>query len=219
MDQSALAKASFLGCQAQRLWPPFKQSPSLLGQAEALCWCSPSSSPRAPWRSFQGGSGCQKGPGWPWGLPLLLPEGRLRSKEAGGCGRPFLTFFCCSPGIFQCIKQLFLTEQAGRVQAVDFLRKNVANSISMANLVMGLSSVLCSLNGYVGAQGGGGEGDSEPGLDHQWDGCLDSPWKVATGQSLLTLLPSSPLVTRADFSVRAVKTSRWGWGAPLGGGS
>ncbi|XP_077168469.1 transmembrane protein 269 isoform X1 [Paroedura picta] len=50
-------------------------------------------------------------------------------------------------GIFQYVKKLFLTEQAGRAQAVDFLRKNVANSISMANLVMGLSSILCSLNG------------------------------------------------------------------------
>ncbi|XP_054857246.1 transmembrane protein 269 isoform X1 [Eublepharis macularius] len=50
-------------------------------------------------------------------------------------------------GIFQYLKKLFLTEQAGRAQVADFLRKNAANSISMANLVMGLSSVLCSLNG------------------------------------------------------------------------
>ncbi|KAG8142227.1 hypothetical protein E2320_006171 [Naja naja] len=49
--------------------------------------------------------------------------------------------------LFQCTKKLFLSEQAGRAQAVEFLRKNAANSISMANLLMGLSSVLCSLNG------------------------------------------------------------------------
>ncbi|KAM3824109.1 transmembrane protein 269 [Vipera latastei] len=50
-------------------------------------------------------------------------------------------------GIFQNTKKLFLSERAGRVQTVEFLRKNAANSISMANLLMGLSSVLCSLNG------------------------------------------------------------------------
>ncbi|CAI5783044.1 269 isoform X1 [Podarcis lilfordi] len=50
-------------------------------------------------------------------------------------------------GIFQHTKKLFLSDQAGRAQALEFLRRNVANSISMANLVMGLSSVLCSLNG------------------------------------------------------------------------
>ncbi|KAM6434732.1 transmembrane protein 269 isoform 1-T2 [Liasis olivaceus] len=50
-------------------------------------------------------------------------------------------------GIFQYTKKLFLSEQAGRAQAVEFLRKNAANSISVANLVVGLSSVLCSLNG------------------------------------------------------------------------
>ncbi|KAK9391962.1 CDP-diacylglycerol-serine O-phosphatidyltransferase [Crotalus adamanteus] len=51
-------------------------------------------------------------------------------------------------GVFQYTKKLFLREQAGRAQAVEFLRKNAANSISMANLLMGLFSVLCSLNGH-----------------------------------------------------------------------
>lgn len=51
------------------------------------------------------------------------------------------------PGIFQYTKKLFLREQAGRAQAVEFLRRNAANALSVANLVMGLSSVLCSLNG------------------------------------------------------------------------
>lgn len=50
-------------------------------------------------------------------------------------------------GIFQYTKKLFLREQAGRAQAVEFLRRNAANALSVANLVMGLSSVLCSLNG------------------------------------------------------------------------
>ncbi|XP_067423114.1 transmembrane protein 269 isoform X2 [Emydura macquarii macquarii] len=50
-------------------------------------------------------------------------------------------------GIFHHIKKLFLSEQAGRAQALEFVRKNVANAISMANLIMGLSSILCSLNG------------------------------------------------------------------------
>uniref|UniRef100_A0A8D0DZU8 cardiolipin synthase (CMP-forming) n=1 Tax=Salvator merianae TaxID=96440 RepID=A0A8D0DZU8_SALMN len=50
-------------------------------------------------------------------------------------------------GLFQYAKKLFLSEQAGRAQLAEFVRKNVANFISMANLVVGLSSVLCSLNG------------------------------------------------------------------------
>nr|XP_020637755.1 transmembrane protein 269 [Pogona vitticeps] len=51
-------------------------------------------------------------------------------------------------GIYHYTKQLFLSEQAGRAQVVEFTRKNVANLISIANLVVGLSSVLCSLNGH-----------------------------------------------------------------------
>ncbi|XP_042334440.1 transmembrane protein 269 [Sceloporus undulatus] len=51
-------------------------------------------------------------------------------------------------GLFQYTKKLFLSEQAGRAQAAEFVRKNVANFISIANLVVGLSSVLCSLNGH-----------------------------------------------------------------------
>ncbi|XP_068772371.1 transmembrane protein 269 isoform X2 [Struthio camelus] len=50
-------------------------------------------------------------------------------------------------GIFQHTKKLFLSEQAGRAQALEFARKNAANALSMANLIMGLSSILCSLNG------------------------------------------------------------------------
>ncbi|XP_043387535.1 transmembrane protein 269 isoform X1 [Chelonia mydas] len=50
-------------------------------------------------------------------------------------------------GIFHHFKKLFLSEQAGRAQALEFVRKNVANALSVANLIMGLSSILCSLNG------------------------------------------------------------------------
>uniref|UniRef100_UPI00398F1C5E transmembrane protein 269 isoform X1 n=2 Tax=Pristiophorus japonicus TaxID=55135 RepID=UPI00398F1C5E len=50
--------------------------------------------------------------------------------------------------IFQYAKKLFLSEQAGRVQFQEFARKNAANALSLTNLVMGLSSILCSLNGH-----------------------------------------------------------------------
>ncbi|XP_059572831.1 transmembrane protein 269 isoform X2 [Alligator mississippiensis] len=50
-------------------------------------------------------------------------------------------------GVFQYTKKLFLSEQTGRAQALEFVRKNAANAISMANLIMGLSSILCNLNG------------------------------------------------------------------------
>ncbi|XP_021273367.1 transmembrane protein 269 isoform X1 [Numida meleagris] len=49
-------------------------------------------------------------------------------------------------GIFQYTKKLFLSRQAGQVQALEFVRKNAANALSMANLIVGLSSILCSLN-------------------------------------------------------------------------
>ncbi|NXA01375.1 TM269 protein, partial [Nesospiza acunhae] len=49
-------------------------------------------------------------------------------------------------GIFQSTKKLVLSEQAGRGRALEFLRKNAANGISVANLLAGLSSILCSVN-------------------------------------------------------------------------
>ncbi|NXY85531.1 TM269 protein, partial [Alcedo cyanopectus] len=50
------------------------------------------------------------------------------------------------PGIFQSTKKLVLSEQAGRGQTLEFLRKNAANGLSMANFMAGLASILCSLN-------------------------------------------------------------------------
>ncbi|XP_053136720.1 transmembrane protein 269 isoform X2 [Hemicordylus capensis] len=50
-------------------------------------------------------------------------------------------------GALQHTKKLFLSERAGRAQAAEFLRKNAANALSIANLLAGLSSILCSLNG------------------------------------------------------------------------
>ncbi|XP_065594293.1 transmembrane protein 269 isoform X1 [Cyrtonyx montezumae] len=49
-------------------------------------------------------------------------------------------------GVFQYAKKLFLSRRAGRAQALEFIRKNAANALSMANLIVGLSSILCSLN-------------------------------------------------------------------------
>ncbi|XP_072773478.1 transmembrane protein 269 isoform X2 [Taeniopygia guttata] len=49
-------------------------------------------------------------------------------------------------GIFQSTKKLVLSEQAGRGRALEFLRKNAANGLSVANLLAGLSSILCSIN-------------------------------------------------------------------------
>ncbi|NWI70726.1 TM269 protein, partial [Todus mexicanus] len=49
-------------------------------------------------------------------------------------------------GIFQSTKKLVLSERAGRGRTLEFLRKNAANGLSMANLVAGLASILCSLN-------------------------------------------------------------------------
>ncbi|XP_067873106.1 transmembrane protein 269 [Heterodontus francisci] len=71
--------------------------------------------------------------------------------------------FILSPpsSIFQYAKKLFLSEQAGRIQLQEFVRQNAANALSLTNLVMGLSSILCSLNGSFKGDGvavGGGHG-------------------------------------------------------------
>ncbi|XP_048872634.1 transmembrane protein 269 isoform X1 [Brienomyrus brachyistius] len=50
--------------------------------------------------------------------------------------------------LFQRAKEVSLIEQAGRVQLKEFVRKNAANTLSVTNLVMGMSSILCSLNGH-----------------------------------------------------------------------
>ncbi|KAJ7416115.1 hypothetical protein WISP_73947 [Willisornis vidua] len=49
-------------------------------------------------------------------------------------------------GVFQSTKKLVLSERAGRERALEFLRKNAANGLSVANLLAGLSSILCSVN-------------------------------------------------------------------------
>ncbi|XP_046725222.1 transmembrane protein 269 isoform X3 [Silurus meridionalis] len=53
-----------------------------------------------------------------------------------------------SAGFFQRTSKLFLNEQASWVQLKEFARKNAANALSVANMVMGMTSILCSLNGY-----------------------------------------------------------------------
>ncbi|XP_029433906.1 transmembrane protein 269 [Rhinatrema bivittatum] len=50
-------------------------------------------------------------------------------------------------GVFQYTKKLFLSEQLGRAQILESARKHAANALSLANLLLGLLSILCSLNG------------------------------------------------------------------------
>ncbi|KAM6296232.1 transmembrane protein 269 [Aegotheles albertisi] len=50
-------------------------------------------------------------------------------------------------GVFQSTKKLFLRERTGWGRTLEFIRKNAANGLSVANLVAGLSSILCSING------------------------------------------------------------------------
>ncbi|NWR67243.1 TM269 protein, partial [Bucorvus abyssinicus] len=49
-------------------------------------------------------------------------------------------------GVFQAAKKLVLSKRAGRGRTLELLRRNAANGLSVANLVAGLASVLCSLN-------------------------------------------------------------------------
>ncbi|NXX99729.1 TM269 protein, partial [Centropus bengalensis] len=53
-------------------------------------------------------------------------------------------------GVFQATKKLFLSERAGQARTLEFIRANAANGLSVANLVAGLSSILCSFNRWGG---------------------------------------------------------------------
>ncbi|XP_027000396.1 transmembrane protein 269 isoform X2 [Tachysurus fulvidraco] len=58
---------------------------------------------------------------------------------------PFLSRVYC---FFQSTSKLFLSERASWVQLKEFARKNAANALSLANMVMGMASILSSLNGH-----------------------------------------------------------------------
>uniref|UniRef100_A0A673N398 Si:dkey-205h13.1 n=1 Tax=Sinocyclocheilus rhinocerous TaxID=307959 RepID=A0A673N398_9TELE len=49
---------------------------------------------------------------------------------------------------FQDANKLLLNEQANWVHLKEFARKNAANALSVANMLMGMASILCSLNGH-----------------------------------------------------------------------
>lgn len=49
---------------------------------------------------------------------------------------------------FQDANKLLLNEQANWVHLKEFARKNAANALSVANMLMGMASILCSLSGY-----------------------------------------------------------------------
>ncbi len=50
---------------------------------------------------------------------------------------------------FQDANKLLLKERANWVHLKEFARKNAANGLSVANMLMGMASILCSLNGYA----------------------------------------------------------------------
>ncbi|XP_005798976.1 transmembrane protein 269 [Xiphophorus maculatus] len=53
-----------------------------------------------------------------------------------------------SSDFFQYANKLLLSDHATRLQIKEFARKNAANVLSMANMVMGMASILSSLNGH-----------------------------------------------------------------------
>ncbi|XP_069567067.1 transmembrane protein 269 isoform X3 [Brachyistius frenatus] len=53
-----------------------------------------------------------------------------------------------SSGFFQCTNKRFLSDEATGLQIKEFARKNAANALSMTNMVMGMASILSSLNGH-----------------------------------------------------------------------
>ncbi|XP_012690458.1 transmembrane protein 269 isoform X1 [Clupea harengus] len=53
-----------------------------------------------------------------------------------------------SSGFFPPTKQLFLSKSTSGLQLKEFARKNAANVLSVANMLMGMASILSSLNGH-----------------------------------------------------------------------
>ncbi|KAF4096637.1 hypothetical protein G5714_022606 [Onychostoma macrolepis] len=49
---------------------------------------------------------------------------------------------------FQDANKLLLNERSNWVHLKEFARKNAANALSVANMLMGMASILCSLNGH-----------------------------------------------------------------------
>ncbi|XP_036802900.1 transmembrane protein 269 isoform X2 [Oncorhynchus mykiss] len=82
-------------------------------------------------------------------LPSLKTLSIARTKNSPGHGEvPSVTGPSCFLSFFQRTNKLFLSEQATGVQLKEFVRKNAANALSMANMLMGMASILCSLNGH-----------------------------------------------------------------------
>ncbi|KAM6976408.1 transmembrane protein 269 [Aplochiton taeniatus] len=53
-----------------------------------------------------------------------------------------------SSGFLKQAQRLFLSETATGLQIKEFARKNAANALSISNLLMGMASILSSLNGH-----------------------------------------------------------------------
>ncbi|XP_056278405.1 transmembrane protein 269-like [Pseudoliparis swirei] len=51
-------------------------------------------------------------------------------------------------GLFQCTKNLFLRDGSTGLRIKEIARKNAANALSVANMVMGMASIMSSLNGH-----------------------------------------------------------------------
>lgn len=79
-------------------------------------------------------------------LHTFVPQAHLIavSKQQPLCNH----YPCLVSGFFQRASKLFLSERASWVQLKDFARRNAANALSLANMVMGMASILSSLNGW-----------------------------------------------------------------------
>ncbi|XP_017695344.1 PREDICTED: uncharacterized protein LOC108510169 [Lepidothrix coronata] len=94
---------------------------------------------------------CPQAPVWPprvppgrVPVPVSLPS--LRNRHHRRVTENKEPFERQPRRVFQATKKLVLSEREGRERALEFLRKNAANGLSVANLLAGLSSILCSVN-------------------------------------------------------------------------
>ncbi|KAK3547532.1 hypothetical protein QTP86_021516, partial [Hemibagrus guttatus] len=129
------------------LWVMTKRMPPgrLPGEVFQACPTGkrPRGRPRTRWRDYVSRLAWERLGIPPEELEEVSGEREMKSRlRSTGFG------ITSSSGFFQSTGKLFLSERASWVQLKEFARKNAANALSVANMVMGMASILSSLNGH-----------------------------------------------------------------------
>lgn len=81
---------------------------------------------------------------------LVALKWKKMSSFERGWDKAILCLF--ASGLFQRTDKMLRTDQVSGLQIKEFARKNAANALSVANMVMGMASIISSLHGWVKKQ-------------------------------------------------------------------